>query len=258
MAGARRSQRVANIAGKSIALPEFRVDGNLVLLTAYEGEEGNPLFFNFENATERIEQLATGEKLARKTHCAIDITSREAAVEYNHRGAKASDIADALAIIGGRLMQWPDLEVDLTPVIDQSFLQAINSFSRIRVATVKMVRPNQDWTDHANHLTALADDSRGHFIEVTVNAHRERGLNERRGVVGFIRYMARELLPSLKDAKVIGTRQDEDAETTVSLQNHIAHQRVSVGMTDDGHVNDGDINEGLIRFLESRAERRRG
>jgi hypothetical protein len=258
IAAARRPQRVANIAGKSIALPEFRVDENLVLLTAYEGEEGNPLFFNFESATERIEQLARNEKLARKTHCVINITRREAAVEYNHRGAKASDVADALAIIGQRLMQWPELQVEFTPVIDQSFLQAINSFSRIRVATVKMIRPNQDWTDHANHLTALADESRGHFIEVTVNAHRERGLSERGGVIGFIRYMARELLPSLKDAKVIGTRQDEDAETTVSLQNHIAHQRVNVGMTDDGHVNDGEINEMLIGFLESRAERQRG
>lgn len=132
MAAARRLQRVANVSGKSIALPEFRVDGNIVLLTAYEGEEGNPLFFNFENATERIEQLARGEKLASKTHCAIDIVRREAVVEYNHRGAKALDIADALATIGGQLMQWPDLAVNLTPVIDQSFLQAINSFSRIR------------------------------------------------------------------------------------------------------------------------------
>jgi hypothetical protein len=257
IAETRRAQRIVTVLGKSLALPEFRLDDNLVLLTAYEGEEGNPLFFNFLNATERIEQLPRGEKLATKTHCAIDITRREAIVEYNHRGAKADDIAEAIQEIGKTLTGWADLEVELTPVIDQTFLQAINSFERIRSASVRIVRPNQDWTDHANELTRLATESRGQAIDVTVSARKAQSLSKTGGVIAFIRQMARASFASLKSAKVVGTRENEDAETAVSMSDHKTHQKVNVERTPDGHVNDNEINNRLVNFLESRDPRNR-
>ncbi|HSE19222.1 MAG TPA: hypothetical protein VLB46_19325 [Pyrinomonadaceae bacterium] len=257
ISGTMARQRMVTVSSKSIAIPEFRKDQDLVILTCVEGEEGNPLVFNFVNATERIEQLERGEKLATKTHCAIDIARREAVIEFNHRGAKAADVATALQDIGSRLTGWGDLEIELTPVIDQSFLQAINAFSRIRIATLKMVRPNPGWTDHVDNLTALASESQGHVIEVTVNAERAKSLNKRGGIMGFIRHMVGETLPSFKAAKVTGVREGEDAETTVTLANHIAHQRVIVELTVDGHVNDRDINNKIVRFLESRNPRAR-
>jgi hypothetical protein len=257
IAETRRRQRIVTVLGKSLALPEFRLDENLVLLTAYEGEEGNPLFFNFLNATERIEELPTGEKLATKTHCAIDIERREAIVEYNHRGAKADDIAEAIQEIGKSLTGWGDLEVEFAPVIDQTFLQAINSFERIRSATVKMVRPNRDWTDHATYLTRLALESRGQTIDVTVSARKAQSLSKTGGLIGFIKQMARASFASLKSAKVVGTREHEDAETAVSLADHQSHQRVNVEKTPDGQVNDNDINNRLVNYLESRDPRNR-
>jgi hypothetical protein len=255
IAEATRAQRTVTILGKSLALPDFRLDEDLVVLTAYEGEEGNPLFFNFEKATERIERLSRGEKLATKTHCAIDIATREAVVEYNFRGAKAGDIAEAIQAIGRSLTTWSDLEVELTPVVDQSFIQAVNSFQRIRVATVKMVRPNQDWTDYATHITDIADESRGGSIEVTVNAKRSSSLSERSGIMRFIKETIRTARQSIKTAKVTGTRAGEDAETTVTTEKHIAHQKVSVELNNDGLVNDPEINDRAVRFLESRNPR---
>jgi hypothetical protein len=250
-----RAQRAISVLGKSVALPEFRVDENIVVLTAYEGEEGNPLFFNFVNATERIEELPRGEKLATKTHGVINIATREAVVEYNQRGAKASDIAEAIQEIGRKLTGWTDLEVEFSPVVEQSFVQAINSFDRIREATVKMVRPNQDWTDHATYLTDLAKDSKAHLIEVTANAQRAQSLNQSKGIIGFIKRIINAPKSSLKSAKVTGTRAGEEAETTVSTSNHIAHQRVNVEMTKDGLVSDPDINNRLVRFAEGRDPR---
>lgn len=249
------SVRVVNISGKSIALPEFRLDEDIIVLTAYEGEEGNPLFYDFVNAKERIEELPKGEKLATKTHGVINLATREAIVEYNQRGAKAADIAVALQEIGRSLTEWADLEVELTPVFDQSFLQAINSFSRIREASVKIVRPNPDWTDHATYLTDFAKDSKAHLIEVTANAERAQSLNQSKGLIGFIKSMIGARKSSLKTAKVTGTREGEKAETTVSSNNYIAHQRVVVAKTKDGLVSDPDINNSLVTFAEAREPR---
>jgi len=244
--------RVVNIAGKSIAFPEFRLDENIIVLTAYEGEEGNPLFYDFVNAKERIEELPKGEKLATKTHCVINLATREAIVEYNQRGAKAADIAMAIQEIGRSKTTWKDLEVEFTPVFDQSFLQAVNSFSRIRVASVKMVRPNPDWTDNVTLLTGLAKDSKAHLIEVTVNAERAQSLNQSKGLIGFIKSLIGAKQSSLKAAAVTGTRAGETAETTVSSNNYIAHQRAVVSKTKDGLVNDHDINDTLVKFSEAR------
>lgn len=249
------AQRVVTISGKSVALPEFRLDENIVVLTAYEGEEGNPLFYDFINAKERIEELPRGEKLATKTHGVINLVSREAIVEYNQRGAKAADIAVTIQEIGRSLTDWQDLEVEFTPVFDPSFLQAINNFSRIRQASVKMVRPNPDWTDHATYLTDLAKDSRAHLIEVTANAERAQSLNQSKGLIGFIKRMIGAKQSSLKTASVTGTRTGEAAETTVSSNNYIAHQRVVVGKTKDGLVNDSEINDTLVKFSEAREPR---
>ncbi len=247
--------RVITVAGKSVALPEFRLDENIIVFTAYEGEEGNPLFYDFVNAKERIEELPKGEKLATKTHGVINLATREAIVEYNQRGAKASDVAFAIQEIGRSLRNWSDLEVEFTPVFDQSFLQAINSFSRIREASVKMVRPNPDWTDHATYLTDLAKDSKAHLIEVTANAERAQSLNQSKGLIGFIKRMISSKQSSVKTASVTGTRNGEAAETTVSSNNYIAHQRVIVGKTKDGLVNDVEINDTLVKFAESRDPR---
>lgn len=252
-----RAQRAVNISGKSVALPEFRIDENIVVLTAYEGEEGNPLIFDFVNATERIEELHRGEKLATKTHAVINTSTREAIVEYNQRGAKASDIAEALRAISRKLTGWPDLEIEFSPVVEQSFIEAINSFRRIREATVKIVRPNQDWTDYATHLTDFAKESDAHLIEVTANARRAETLNKRSGIMEFIRRIVGSDKHSVKSAKVTGTRPDEEAETTVSSTKHLAHQKVNVEMTKDGLVSDPDINNRLVRFSEARDPRNR-
>jgi hypothetical protein len=257
IAFATRAQRTVNVLGKSIGLPDFRVDDDLVVLTAYEGEEGNPLFYNFLKGTERIEELAVGEKLARKTHAVISIPRREAIIEYNQRGAKAADIAEAIQEIGRSLTTWRDLEVNFTPVTDQSFVQAIDNFQRIRSATMKMVRPNADWTDYATYFTDLAGESKGGSVEVTINAQRGQSLNRSKGLIDFIKKMVTATFPSLKSAKLVGTRKGEEAETTVSMANHIAHQKVAVEVTDEGHVDEPELNDKLVRFLEAREPRNR-
>lgn len=250
-----RENRVAQINDKSIAIPRMTVNEEIVRFAAYEGEEGNPLVFNFNEATERIEHLETGEMLATKTHVLVDLSRREAIIEYNQKGAKASDVASTLEHIGRQQAGLTDLNLEFTAVIDAQFLQAIERFRRIRLATIKMARPNQDWTDHAEHFTAMAAESDAHYVEIGMSAERQESLAFRTGIMDFIRQVAGAALPFLKSATVTGIREGEEAETSVSLAHHVEHQRVQVRMTEDGHVDDGDIERKMERFSRSRAGR---
>lgn len=252
------ASRIAQINEKTLAIPRLLVADGFARFTAYEGEEGEPLLFNFQQATERIEHLGQGEMLASKTHGLIDIGRREAVVEYNQKGAKASDIGATLEHIANEhVMAMRNAELDITPVINQQFINELNRFRRIRLATIKVARPNQDWTDHVEHIDQMGEESAARYIEVTMTAQRMQSLAERTGIIGYIRRIAQRVNPTIKTAKVTGVREGEAAETTVSLSHHIEHQRVQVRMTEDGHVDDADIERRIEGFLRARAEQAR-
>lgn len=236
-----------------VAIPHIeRRDGQFWLI-AYEGSLGvNPLIFNTEDAQERVERLHSGEIVATKTHALIDLGTREAIIEYNHRGAKAADIAKVLERSIPDDDNWPDLSLDFRPVVEQSFNEAIDSFTRLRVADVRLVKPNLNWNDWEDELTDAARDSNAQTVQAEFTAPRGQSLDQDRGVVAFIKRMVAAPLSPLKSASVTGRRGGEDEETTISTANHIDHQRINVRVTEDGHVDDADIEGKLRRFSDVR------
>jgi hypothetical protein len=254
LAGVPRASRIVRLGGKVVAVPILNMNGSTASLTAYEGEEGNPIFFDFERAVERIERLRQGEMLTTKTHGIIDIPRREAIIEFNFRGAKAADIAATFAEVG-RDTGLEDLSIEFTPVIDEEFMESINRFQRIRMASVKVARPNFDWGDQETYFEEVAGDSNAQSVELSMYAERQSSLAQHHGLVEYIRRIARAALPSLKSATITGIRADEDQETTISLKNHIEHQRVPVRMTEDGIVDDADIERKIENFRRSRSGR---
>lgn len=250
-----REDRIAVIGPKTIAIPRFDMAENLVRFIAYEGEEGNPLVFNFEAGTERIQHLGQGEKLATKTHGVIDAAQRVGIIEYNQKGAKAADIASAMEHFARTHGDMANLHLDFSQVIDEQFVLSIDRFSRIRTATVKLARPNPGWGDHRAHFDAMARESEAHYLELGASAERNESLARNRGIVGFIKDMASAALSTLKSAKVTGVREGEEAETSISTVHHVEHQRVQVRMTEDGHVDDADVGRKLDSFLRSKTER---
>jgi hypothetical protein len=246
--------RTRVIAGedKLVALPRVDVDGNLVRLTAYEGSRGlNPIIFNTTSAEERVERLEAGEILATKTHGIVNLVTRDVLIEYNHQGAKAADIADVLERAVSSSAAWPQVKVELTPVVAETFIQDVNRFERIRVANARVVRPNVGWSDWEDELTKAADDSNAQSVQVEFNAPRGQSLSKTGGVVPFIKRLARPLTP-LKSAAITGRRPGEAAETTISTANHIEHQRINVRLDGDGHVDDADIERRLSAYEETR------
>jgi hypothetical protein len=248
------ADRARQRTGKLVALPTLEVDGDHVRLIAYEGPVGeSPLIYNRLNAEERIERLASGEVLARKTHAMSNLLTRELVVEYNQRGAKASDIVNLFQELALQDSDWARLDLVATPIVEPSFLAALDRFQVIKLATVKVARPNQNWNaDLKNMLGEMASDSDARMADVTLHATRSGTLSKTRGLVAYIRAMLSGRRPSVEGATITGIREGESADSTISLKKFVQGQVVSVRLTDDGYVDDEDIETKIRDYLNSR------
>lgn len=249
-------ERVYAVGDKLVAIPTLTVEGNYVHFVAYEGDRGlHPLIYNYENGTARIERLRGGEMVATRTHGTINLVRREAIIEYNQRGAKASDISQTLEHVGRIRTEWNSLKVELVAKVDQEFLDSINRFERIRVASFKVARPNPSWTADYKHLTEVAEESNARYMELSMIAERGESLSAKKGIVDYIKHMARQTVSYIKAANITGTRAGENAETTVSMNRYIEHQKVNVRRNEDGHVDDQDVERRIAEYMKIRDDR---
>lgn len=246
--------RARQASGKLYALPTIEIEGDRVRLIAYEGPIGeSPLIYNRLNAQERIERLASGEVVARKTHALLNLVNRELIVEYNFRGAKATDIAWLCEMLAIGHSDWDGLDLSATPMIEPSFLEALNKFRVIKIASVKVARPNQNWNaDLKNMLGEMASDSDARMADVTLYASRKGTLSMTKGLVTYIKQMVSSVLPSIAGASISGIREGETADSTISLNKHLQAQTVRVRLNDDGYVDDQDIEDKIRDYLNSR------
>lgn len=256
IAGLPREERIKLYRERVLAMPYIDIGKRYITFTVYDGElEIPPLIFNTMTSNERFETLRKGEAVVSKTHGGIDLKSREVIVEYNHRGAKASDIADLIQDVASSLENYKDLTLNFVPLPTASFTEAINRFERIRLASLRVVRPNMDWTPELNNITKLASDSQARSIEVSMSAQKGRSLAVNNGIIRLLKQIADAVELIVKGAKVTGTRRGEKTETTVSLKNHIEHLKVSVKKT-NGQIDEGDIFQEITDFLNSRLKQK--
>ena len=240
-----------------VFVPVVRVQGDRVFLQAYEGtEELYPLIFDRQTAQAEVQRLSRYELMVTPTHAVLGLESRALLVEYNHAGAKATSLAQVIQEVGIRELGRPNLEVHVTPVIDEDFVKAVERFIRIRVASIRITEPNQDWNDaFVELLSELGQRSEGRHVEAAVTAHRGRSLARETGIVQSIKTMVRRSLPILSNARVEGVREGETQPTAVSSRRFIEHQRVSVRRTEDGYVESEDIWSKLSDYLSGRSSR---
>lgn len=248
--------RKIDIGERTVAIPILKIQGNLVRLVAYEGERGQrPLFYNEESGQERIEQLRPGEILATRTHGLINLTSREAIIEYNHRGAKARDIAKTLEELGRPLIPQ-ELTIELNPMVTESFQHELERFKRIRVASVKVSRPNFDWDRTYGNLMTGARESNAQTVDLSMSADRGESLSRTRGIIGFLKRLAQpEVLSIFKNAHITGTRENEQEETTIALANYVENQGITVRLR-YGQANPGEVDQKIQEFMNARDQRR--
>jgi hypothetical protein len=248
------TKRIHTTSDKVVALPVITVyKTGLVKIQAYEGpRDTQPLVYDTEDGSEYLATTRSTEVVTTKTHAYVDIKTREAVIEYNHRGAKAHDIAVVLGTVGRRMSGWRGLYVELVPQIDHEFVDELDRFERIRSASVRLTRPNIDWTDFSNDFTALAADSDAQSGQVEMNARRSKSLSKTGGIVAALRRVAGVDRASVQSATIRGTRDGEAAETSLSLNDYKAHQKVTVRKDESGQVADDDIEAKIRSFIRAR------
>lgn len=249
-------ERIAEVGRSVLAVSDQSWDGRHYEFTIVEGDlDVVPLVFDTETAAERLLELSADEVVVTKTYGLVDTERREAIVMYNHRGAKAKDIAVLLQTFMRRREGWGYSELSLVPIADQAFVDALDEFERIRLASATFARPNLDWTDTSERLLEGAEESNAQKVAVELTAHRADGLSPNRGFVAALKQLLRQRRATVVDAHVRGTREAEEAETAIYLRHHVTHQRVNLRLDDDGQIESNDVLAKIRSFLEGRAQR---
>jgi hypothetical protein len=242
--------RVVEIEGRIFAVPFISRKNNIVFIIAYEGERGiNPMMFDTQKLSERVEKLDHAEILATKTHVVINLKTRKSVVEYNHRGAKADDIAYALTRLGRSHINGANLHLQFSPIAGDQFQKAIDKLIRIRTARLKFSRPNPGWTDAQNKLTEVAEDSGAHFVDVEFTASRGEALDAAHGVIAILRKLAKQGMGFFKAAEVKGFEADSKKEKTVKLENFTESKTVTVPRDADGLPSGEHVKAEVTHYL---------
>lgn len=236
----------------ALAISQVEVRKGLYFLTIVEGPVGvNPLIYDLESATERTEELDTNEVLVVRTHCLVDPSKRRAAIEYVRRGAKYFQVAAVMQhILRSAATQQRKLSLELAPIVEADFIAELKEFERIRSAKIVVNKPNASWSNHYTQLSGLMESSNGAKAAVEVNAPRGGSLKKRKGIIKVIKDIVDDKQPYLQEANVTGVRTNEDAETRLSLKNHVKHSRAMVSVDESGHVNEAQAYRHLKGLLE--------
>lgn len=250
----RPEKRVWRNGRRAVMVPRLRRTGNYFVFAACEGDVGvAPRIMNMLTAEERFAEIdAAADAVIHLTHGVINPETRVAAIEYVHRGAKARDVTQALESAARTVERWPELSLSLSPIAQDSFWEDLRRYERIRVASIKMARPNPGWTDVKNKLTKVAIASNAATISLETTAARGSSLAHDDGTVSFILSMEHEEHPTMIDAKISGLREGDARESTISYNRYVKHATVGVPLDDHGHVIGSEIESKLLDFVAGR------
>lgn len=210
----------------------------------------HPLTFNETTGQIDRGEVESDTWPARQTRVVVDATKRVMALESRHTGVSAKNLEiyfERLARSGGFAQ---DLMIQFAPIQTESFEQELKKYGRIREATIVIRRPNYDWDDARDPLTDLAGESNGARAEVTIAAGRGGALSTDDGIVEVIRRHARRALTSVVRANIKGFKFGEDAETTLSTEQHQVKRGVRLPKRSTPEQVSEQVVDGAIDLIE--------
>jgi hypothetical protein len=238
-----------------IAISQIAVEDGKVRLVVLEGPVGVvPTIYNMERQRERRQPLRPGDVVVNRTHALVDLDTRRTIVEFNLRGAKASDVAKVLQYSARQIKTFSKIQLSMTPVLGSAFGEAIDEFDRIKSAKVRLLRPNYDWSDWVDPLTEAASESDAAAANVEFTAKRNGSLSKRKGIIGFLRRSNQVVASPVESATIVGRRAEDDADTRISSRGYTEHRRVSVKRRADGQAQDDDMFEAMEELSEASEE----
>lgn len=229
--------RIAKIANLTIAVSDVTSIEDEHFLTFVEGEEGlKPLILDLDTGDTRVDELEEHEMLGSAAHALVNPEKRRILVEYVKSGTKAELMARTIELLLAKIY-GEDLRVDFSPVVKEDFVKEINSFTRIRMASLTLIKPNAGWDDHYTKISQLLQESGGEKADLSVRAARGETLSKDSGIVEVIKDVANDAQPYLSDAEIIGIKEGEETETVVPLNKHVLHRNINVPRNQDGAIN---------------------
>lgn len=217
----RRLTRVQVRSDLVLVIERARKRDGLYEFTFISGDPSEiPLIFNEETGS--VEKAPNSEETwpVRQTAVIVDPETRLVGIENRRAGVGSTNLERYFRILARDQGYASDLLFDLAGQPSASFEQELNDFDRIREATVVIKRPNNDWEDAEDVVADLADATGAHTASVTVNAARGASLNSNDGLLSVIRRQVQRPQTSISNVRVIGTRNGETQERSLSLARH--------------------------------------
>jgi len=144
----------------------------------------------------------------------------------------------------GKEPPFPGATVNLTADAAKTFVQELNTLTRVQKASVRFPQPNPSWYDNDGPLAEEAGESNAQWIEVVMTAARSHSLALGKGFVRTIRRLANADKPFR--AKVFGERNGTPVPP-IDSNNLAKHEWVSVPVDDSGKV----LEQHIFAELES-------
>src|SRR5690606_26414234 len=135
---------------------------------------------------------------------------------YVKRGAKAEIMARTIEELL-RGVRGDDFRIDFSPLVEENFVREINRFTRIRKASITMIKPNAGWDDHYTKISKLLEESDGEKADLSVRAARGESLSKEAGIVEVIKDVVSDDQPYVSDAEIVGLKEGEEGETSLPL-----------------------------------------
>ncbi len=216
-----RLRRQTSVGSDLVAITEIQPVEQAWLLRFVTGEEGaSALLYNPRSGEELVGDLG-GNMLAAGAWVLLDPVRRFVAVEQRRPGVSINVMTRTLGHLGVELGILPDRATfDFNPITAPSFIRELDTFARIREASVSVARPNYDWDDSATTLTDYADESDGAEAELTIKAPRGGSLARSNGIVADVKQLVARPIGPLKNLKIRGKREGEQRESTMTLARH--------------------------------------
>lgn len=221
----------------TFAVHDIQVRGEDYYIRIASGDPSErPTFYDARRGELIYPSLGDDRWPATVTHVVARPSARVLSLELRRAGVGAGNLERYLRQVALEQGYTDNFVLDLNPIPTRSFLEELESFTRIREASLVVRRPNTDWDDAEDVLSGLADQSGGHQAEIGVKAARGDGLTRNSGVLALIKEHVTRRLTNVVNARVTGSTADQP-QRTVSLERHQLQKRVPVPAT-DGPVED--------------------
>ncbi|GAW42161.1 hypothetical protein SH203_02575 [Brevundimonas sp. SH203] len=214
------------------------LNGELFFRALWVKDDREFLRFNQAELEEHEDELDRDDRFAVAAHGVVMPESRKLLFEYVRGGPKAEEFVTAIQdILQNNIDGYKNLSLTAVPEYAGSFSDEVSALERIKSVRLDLVRPNIDWSDEADRLHELADESNAKRISVEAVASRSESLTRDDGIVAIVTEQSDGDMSHVTRAVVEGQRPGESGTTTIRSDDHVKFDRGSVDTDSSGGAN---------------------